>query len=71
MIAETEPEHTDNQVYIKVIDFNFETGDYSIGTSSPFTSLVYDYGAVYYSMGAQFLANSDGSLAEIFIFAVS
>ena len=70
VIAETEPEHTDNQVYIKIIDINFETGDYSIGTSSPFTSLVYDFADEYYSVGSQFLANSDGSLAEIYIFVV-
>ena len=70
VIAETEPEHTDNQVYIKIIDINFETGDYSIGTSSLFTSLVYDFADVYYSVGAQFLANSDGSIAEIYIFVV-
>ena len=70
IIAETEPEHTDDQVYIKIIDINFETGDYSIATSSLFTSLIYDFVDDYYSVGAQFLANSDGSLAEIYISVV-
>ena len=64
IIAEEEPEHSD--LYLKIIDLDFDSGLYSVHTSEPIISLEYTVGH-YYTVGAQMLKYSEETI-ETFIF---
>ena len=68
LIAEVDNE---SKVYIKVFEVDFETGEYYIGTSEPFPSLIYDFNYAYYTVGAQFLEDEDGNYVDTILFGTS
>ena len=70
LIAELRLEHTENAFYIKIVDLDFETGDYSVKTSEPFATLQYIVNGSYSTFGAQKLNDEQGKPSNILLFAV-
>ena len=70
LISEMGTEYSGSEVYVKIFQIDFSTGSYSIKTSEPFSALTAAE-ENYYTIGSQFLVDSENDLVDTYLYCVS